>query len=228
MTTNKAFRSVRGLVGGVALLVAMGLAMAGLSGCGAPAYTYVADSARSTYYKVPTNWHAISQSSLDQALTSGGSASTSGVWVAGYDAGRSPSANNVLSYSPTNPVAFSEVIPLSQDASNGLSYDELRDFVLPVSATGRQSYTQGGSTQFSGFSQSRDDIISAGNGVHGVRETFKYTVSGVTDTFDEVALTNADQTVVYFLMTHCTSSCYANNEADINTVMSSFTIGSTS
>jgi hypothetical protein len=226
--TNKAFRSVRGLVGGVALLVVMGLAMAGLSGCGAPAYTYVADSASSTYYKVPTNWHAISQSSLDQALTSGGSATTSGVWVAGYDAGRSPSANNVLSYSPTNPVVFSEVIPLSQDASNGLSYDELRDFVLPVSTTGRQSYMASGSTQFSGFSQSRDDIISAHNGVHGVRETFKYTVSGVTDTFDEVALTNADQTVVYFLMTHCTSSCYANHEADINTVMSSFTVGSTS
>jgi hypothetical protein len=226
--SNKAFRSASGLVGGVALLVAMGLAMAGLSGCGAPAYTYVADSANSTYYKVPTNWHAISQSSLDQALTSGGAASTSGSWVAGYDAGRSPSANNVLSYSPTNPVVFSEVIPLSQDATNGLSYDELRDFVLPVSTTGRQSYMESGSTQFSDFSQSRDDIISAPNGVHGVRETFKYTVSGVTDTFDEVALTNAGQTVVYFLMTHCMTSCYANNEADINTIMSSFTVGSPS
>ena len=100
--------------------------------------------------------------------------------------------------------------------------------MLPVSATGRENYEQSGATQFTGFSQSRDDIITATNGVHGVRETFQYNVGGVTDTFDEVALTNADQTVVYFLMTHCTSTCYASNEANINTIMSSFTVGSPS
>ena len=201
--------------------------MVGLSGCGAPAYTYVADSANSTYYKVPTSWHSISEASLDQVLTSGGG-STSGIWVAGFDAGKSPSADNVLSYSPADPVAFSEVIPLSQAESNSLSYDGLRDFVLPVSSTARQSYAASGSTQFSGFNQSRDDTITAASGVHGVRETFQYTVSGVNDTFDEVVLTNADQTVVYLLMTHCTSMCYTHNQTDINTVMSSFTVGSSS
>jgi hypothetical protein len=225
--TNKACRSTRGLVGGLALLVATGLAMVGLSGCGAPAYTYVADSANSTYYKVPTNWHPVSQASLDRILTSGGG-STSGVWIAGFDAGKSPSANNVLSYSPTDPVVFSEVIPLSQVVSNGLSYDGLRDFVLPVTSAARQNYAASGSTQFGSFNQSRDDTITAANGIHGVRETFRYTVSGVSDTFDEVVLTNANQTVVYLLMAHCTSMCYTHNQIDINTVMSSFTVGSSS
>ena len=225
--TNKAFRFARGLVGGLALLVSTGLVLVSLAGCGAPAYTYVADSASRTYYKVPTNWHQISQQSLDQLLSSGGG-STSGVWVAGFDAGKSPSADNVLSYSPASPVVFSEVIQLSPDATNGLSYNGLRDFVLPVSASGRQTYTQGGGSQFSGFSQSRDDTITAANGVHGVRETFQYTVGGIQDTFDEVSLTNTGQTVVYFLMTHCTSTCYSQNEADIDTVMQSFTVGRSS
>ncbi|MCW2930650.1 MAG: hypothetical protein JWM19_1612 [Actinomycetia bacterium] len=224
---NKASRSAKGLVGGLALLVATGLAMAGLSGCGAPAYTYVADSANSTYYKVPTGWHALSQASLDHVLTSGGG-SVSGIWVSGFDAGKSPSAGNFLSFGLNEPFVFSEVIPLSQQAVNGLSYDGLRDFMLPVSSTGRQAYASSGNTLLSGFTQVRDDTVTAANGVHGVRETFEYTYNGVSDTFDEVALTNADQTVVYFLMLHCTDACYSANEANINTIMSSFTVGSPS
>jgi hypothetical protein len=62
--------------------------------------------------------------------------------------------------------------------------------------------------------------------VHGVRETFDYTYNGAADTFDEVALTNADQTVVYLLLLHCTTSCYSSDQSEINDVMSSFTIRS--
>ena len=64
--------------------------------------------------------------------------------------------------------------------------------------------------------------------MHGVRETFEYTDGIVTDTFDEVALTNADQTEVYLLVLHCTSTCYSNNQTQINDVMSSFTVRSSS
>jgi hypothetical protein len=211
----------------LALLVATGLMMAGLSGCGAPAYTYVADSSAKTYYKVPTSWHSVSESSLDQILTSGGQ-QTTGLWISGFDSGNSPSASNVLGYSPVDPVVFSEVVQLSETASNSLSYDGLRDFLLPVSATGRQAYATNGGSQLIGFRQSRDDTITAANGVHGVRETFEYTVGGVVDTFDEVALTNSAQTVVYFLMAHCISTCYTQNQAGMNTIMSSFTVGSSS
>jgi len=71
------------------------------------------------------------------------------------------------------------------------------------------------------------EVGQLSSGVHGVRETFDYTYTGgISDTFDEVALTNADQTVVYLLVLHCTSSCYSNDQSEINDVMSSFTIGS--
>jgi len=48
----------------------------------------------------------------------------------------------------------------------------------------------------------------------------------ISDTFDEIALTNADQTVVYLLVLHCTTSCYSHDQTEINDVMSSFTIRS--
>jgi hypothetical protein len=121
---------------------------------------------------------------------------------------------------------FAEVGTLSSSVSNELSYNMLRDFLLPVTSTSR---TQDASAGFplTGFKQLRDQTISAHAGVHGVRETFDYTFpGGAVNTFDEDVLTNADQTVVYFLLVHCTDSCYSQNQNNINTVMSSFTVGS--
>ena len=69
-------------------------------------------------------------------------------------------------------------------------------------------------------------MLTFSQGVHGVRETFNYTDGKRTDTFDEVALTNADQTEVYFLVLHCTTACYSQDQTQINDVMSSFTIRS--
>ena len=58
--TNRAFRSTRGLVGGLAILLVAVLSTIGLSGCGAPQYTYVSDSSAKAFYKVPHAWHQIS------------------------------------------------------------------------------------------------------------------------------------------------------------------------
>src|SRR5215471_14221659 len=114
----------------------------------------------------------------------------------------------------------------SPTVSNELSYNMLRDFMLPVTSSTRQQDAAGG-FPLTNFKQLRDQTINAKQGVHGVRETFQYTFpGGVSDTFDEDVLTNADQTVVYFLMVHCTISCYSQNQDNINTVMSSFTVGS--
>jgi hypothetical protein len=62
--TKWAFRSARGLIGGLVFLLISVVAL-GLSACGAPSYTYVADSSAQTYYKVPYGWHQISQQSLN-------------------------------------------------------------------------------------------------------------------------------------------------------------------
>jgi hypothetical protein len=199
--------------------------MAGLTACGAPAYTYVADTSAGTYYKVPIAWHKIGQDDLNKALQAVGG-SGAGIWSTAFDAGGAPSANHFLAANIAQPFVFAEVGTLSPTASNELSYNMLRDFILPVTATSRQQDAQSG-FQLTNFKQLRDQMITGTQGVHGVRETFQYTFpSGVTDTFDEDVLTNADQTVVYFLLVHCADSCYLQNQDSINTVMSSFTVGS--
>jgi hypothetical protein len=212
---RKARRVVRGLVGGCALLLGVTVA-----GCGAPQYTYVANSGANTYFKVPYGWHEISASALKKIT-----GSSSGVWTVAYQAGSRPNASDFLSFDSSQPFVFAEIGTLSSTGMNELSYDSLRDFFLPVTSTARSTASSEG-FPFTGFSQIRDQVLTPGQGVHGVRETFDYTDSGVTDTFDEIALTNPDQTEVYFLVLHCTSSCYSSDKTEINDVMSSFTIRS--
>jgi hypothetical protein len=205
-------------------LLLSALATVGLTACGSPAYTYVADSSAGTYYKVPSQWHQISQHDLNAALSAAGG-SSAGIWSTAFDASASPSAGHNDSVALDKPFVFAEVGQLSPTASGELSYDAMRDLWLPVTSTTRQ---QDAAQGFSGtnFTQIRDQTISGRQGVHGVRETFEYTFSGVTDTFDEEVLTNADQTVLYTLQMHCTQTCYSQNQNNINTVMSSFTVGS--
>jgi hypothetical protein len=223
--TKRAFRSRRGLTGGLAFLLMGALATVGLSACGSPAYTYVADSSAKAYYKVPAQWHQISQKDLNAALTAAGG-SSDGIWSTAFDAGQAPSGANFLAPSIGKPFVFAEVGTLSSTVSNELSYNTLRDFMLPVTSDARQQDAAGG-FPLTDFKQLRDQTISGKAGVHGVRETFQYTFPGnIADTFDEAVLTNADQTVVYFLMVHCTNTCYSQNQNNINTVMTSFTVGS--
>jgi len=225
LLTNRAFRSRRGLIGGLALLAMGALTSVGLSACGAPAYNYVADSKAGTYYKVPAAWHQISQTELNAALVAAG-ASCTGIWCSGFDANSSPEGSNFLAPAISQPFVFAEVGTVDSTVSNELSYNMLRDFMLPVTSTSR---TQDASEGFplTDFKSLRDQTITGPQGVHGVRETFQYTFpGGVVDTFDEDVLTNADETTVYFLMVHCTETCYSQNQNNINTVMSSFTVGS--
>ncbi|HEY6492051.1 MAG TPA: hypothetical protein VIZ43_02180 [Trebonia sp.] len=195
-----------------------------LSGCGGPAFTYVADSAASTYYEVPSQWHQISQQNLNSVLQADGSPTS--MWSTAYDADAAPSGNNFLDPTISKPFAFAEVIPLSSTATAELSYNMLRDFFLPVTSATRQEAAASG-YPLTDFKSLRDQTITAKQGVHGVRETFQYTFpGGVADTFDEDVLTNADQTTAYLLVVHCTNTCYSQNENSINAVLSSFTVGS--
>ncbi len=201
------------------------LATVGLSACGAPAYTYVADSKAGTYYKVPSQWHEISQKELDAALAAAGG-SAAGVWSTAFDAENAPNGNHFLAPNVSQPFVFSEVGTVSPTVSNELSYNVLRDFMLPVTSSSRTTDAASG-FPLTDFKQLRDQVITGKQGVHGVRETFEYTFpGGIADTFDEDVLTNADQTVVYFLLVHCTDACYSQDQNSINTVMSSFTVGS--
>lgn len=219
---NRAFRFTKGLVGGGATLLAAVIGMAGLTGCGAPQYTYVSDSAAKAYFKVPYGWHEISQSALAQALDTSGT----GVWVSAFGAGPAESSGDVFSFDVDQPFVLAEIGTLNSTASDALSYNGLEDVFLPVTSQARSA--DSGKLPVTNFQLLHQGTLTPGShGVHGVRVTYDYTYEdGTADTFDQVALTNADQTQVYLLVVHCTTSCYSHNQKAIDDILSSFTVGS--
>ena len=198
-----------------------------IAACSAPQFTYVSNSDQNAYFKVPGGWHKISDSALAAALHTGsGSGSSSGVWSVGYDGSPAPSASHVFGSSTPQPFAFALVEPLSATASNSMSYNELRDIFLPVTSATRQTATKSG-FPLTGFHLLRDTVLLPGQGVHGVRVTFDYTFpDGSTDTFDQIAFTNSNDTEVYLLVLHCLATCYQQHHSEIDTVMTSFTVRS--
>lgn len=204
----------------------LALPILALAGCAAPQFTYVADSSAKTYFKVPNYWHKIDDTSLASQLKRNGFTTGGSIWDQGYDAAGTPSASHVLSASVSKPFALALVAPLSKTASSAMSYNLLRDFILPVTSTSRQSAAQRG-FPLTHFRLISDSVIAPGKDVHGIREVFSYTYpDGSVDTFDQVALTNSDSTMVYMLLVHCLSTCYSKNTDSIDTVMKSFTVGS--
>src|SRR5215470_13778569 len=116
--TKRALGSTRGLVGGLATLLVAVLTAIGLSACGA-------------------------QQDLNAALQAAGG-SSAGIWSTAFDAGTAPSANHFLASDVGQPFVFAEVGTLSPTVSNELSYNMLRDFMLPVTSSSRQTDTQNG------------------------------------------------------------------------------------
>jgi hypothetical protein len=198
-----------------------------VSACGAPQFTYVASSDSHAFFKVPGGWHKISDSALAHTLRGGSGASEPvGVWAAGYDGSAAPSASHVFGAASLQPFAFALVEPLNSAASSAMSYNELRDIFLPVTSASRQTAAQSG-FPLTKFHLLRNTVLTQEQGVHGVRVTFDYTFpDGSSDTFDQVAFTNADNTEIYLLVLHCTVTCYQHNHSEIDTVMKSFTIRS--
>jgi hypothetical protein len=197
----------------------------GLSGCASSQYAGVSDAAGDVHFTVPGSWRPIGAAALAAELQSavGGS---DGAWTAAYEAGSRQEAADFLSFGITQPFVFAEYGTLNATASRQLSDQTLRDFFLPVTSAGRSDAVSKGFPLI-GFRSLRDQVLTLGGGVRGVRETFDYTDNRTgnhqADTWDEDVMTDSGHTVVFVLVVHCTIACYGRNQAEIAHLMSSVT-----
>jgi hypothetical protein len=181
------------------------------TGCAAPQFTYVSDSGANTYFKVPFGWHKISDVSLAAQFKTPGSAlgRAAGTWDIAFDADQAPAAVHLFSPNAKQPFAFAFVTPLSATSAS------------------RAAQAAQGSFPLTHFKLLRDIVLTPGQGVHGVWDTYDYTYpGGIAETFDQVALTNSSSTQLYVLMVHCIATCYSQNRDQLDTIVSSFTVRS--
>jgi hypothetical protein len=203
----------------VALLIIVGLSVAG---CLSPDFTYVADSSDNAYFKVPPSWHQVNQASLTAVEGQSGNEGTY-LWSRAYDASAPPLVQHVFA-SSAKPVAYAGVLGLSTTQASNVSFNSMRDLLLPVTSASRNA-ASAAHVGLSGFASLADEVITDGHHDRGIREIFDYNLGLTPETFDLTVMTNAGTTKVYFLLVHCNTSCFAANYPEIAKVAGSFTLG---
>jgi hypothetical protein len=200
-------------------LVVVGLSVAG---CLAPQYTYVSDNADNAYFKVPPSWHQVNESSL-QSTEGPSSQEGTYLWSEAYDASAMPSVAHIFS-ATSSPVAYASVLSLSSAERNDISFNSMRDLLLPVTQAARNAAASA-HEDLSGFASVSDQVLTDSHDNRGIREIFQYTFEGTPETFDLTVMTNAATTKLYFLLVQCSTTCFADNYQVISNVVNSFTVG---
>jgi hypothetical protein len=217
-----------------AVLAATGLcvALVAIGGCGAPSYTYVKNSGEHTYFKLPRDWHRVDQTELDYALSQDDPDSAAAiarkqvVWNVAYDADAPPSALHMFVANGDEPFVFATVRALSTGQRDAMSYDAMRNFVLPVTVGARDAAASNG-LQIADFELLRDDVLGPRSGIRGVRVVYNYRlVPGPLQTFDQTAYVNADTSKLYIILIRCSAACYRQRFAELDDVATSFTVRS--
>ena len=211
-----------------AALATAGLAVAVLAGCGAPSYTYAADTADHAYFKVPASWAQISPQQLAQVQTAylgnsaAGPAGGTFTWSRAYSGTARPVLQTLLLGSHA-PVVYASVQSLKDALRAALSFDEMRDLVFPVTSQARQAAAAAGQN-FAGFNLVSSTTLTYSDGIHGINELYEFDVGGLPDAFDQTVLTNSATTKLYLLLVQCYQDCFVAHEAQIKAVVQSFTV----
>lgn len=204
-----------------------------LSACGAPEFEYVKNSDHKTYFKIPSNWEKVNQDALDEwAVGADPDSATAKIrdqllWTVAYDAdAAAPAVAHVYGMLPTpKPVAWAKVEQLLPAQSDSVSFDALRNAVMPVTQDAREAATAAGST-LTDFELLRDEVLTPEKGLHGVRVVFNYALLGQLHTFDLTALVNDDASLLYMLFVRCSAKCYADRADELEGIVTSFTVRS--
>ena len=151
-----------------------------------------------------------------------GSSSQEGsyLWSRAFDANSKPSVDHVFA-ATSQPVAYASVISLSSNEQGEISFNSMRDLLLPVTASARKA-ASADHEELEGFQSLSDQVITDSDHNRGIREIFDYDLGTAPETFDLTVMTNSDTTKL-FLLVQCTRTCFASNYKQISDVVDSFT-----
>jgi hypothetical protein len=119
---------------------------------------------------------------------------------------------------PTQPLVFARVRELSSSEINSISYNSLRDVIVPVT-----QIINGDDPSAPDFEILADQEVVQKGG-RGVQTTYRFTIDDVKQTINQTSLMSNDRTTMYIFVVRCTSECYSKNMKKIDEIVSSFTV----
>lgn len=205
-----------------AIAIAMGCALV-LTSCGQTSQKYASDSKDGVFFAVPNFWNLISEKDLiarESLSTVAGAADrlASVHWQLAFSPDKKIMAKDVLNLNaPSQPIIYARVRSLTNSEIQSVSYNELRDLVVPLT-----SWEDGSAASIPQFNVMTDEesIQKGGRGVHSI---FSFVNNGVDQTIDQTGLISNNHRTLVILIARCTTACYKKSKAEIDRAVASFT-----
>ena len=197
----------------------------GLSGCAAPTKIYAKNTQLGVFFTVPSNWHQIPEEDIRSYEVAGADATNKSkadlvLWQEAYSESKLTTAKNILQLeAPKTLTAFARVRALTPEESDAMSYNGLRNLILPVT-----DLISGSSTIVDEF-QLLDEQEIVTDTARGLKSVFSFTPKGGTnETVHQTALLADDRQSIYFFLVRCTTECFTKAEDSVNAIIESFTV----
>jgi hypothetical protein len=207
------------------VIALLGIALVlGLTGCGESSKLYPASKSEGVFFSVPTNWKALSTASLNkyekESTEPEGAARQALVkWQIAYTTNKKLKAAEVFNLTaPTKPLAFARVRDLESSEINSVSYNTLRDVIVPVT-----QIIEGDDPSAPDFQILVDQEVVQ-KGARGVQTVYSFSIDGKEQTINQTTLMANDRTKLYIFVVRCTTECYNKNKKKIEEIVSSFTV----
>ena len=207
------------------VIALLGIALVlGLTGCGESSKLYPASKSEGVFFSVPTNWKALSTASLNkyekESTEPEGAARQALVkWQIAYTTNKKLKAAEVFNLTaPTKPLAFARVRDLESSEINSVSYNTLRDVIVPVT-----QIIEGDDPSAPDFQILVDQEVVQ-KGARGVQTVYSFSIDGKEQTINQTSLMSNDRTKLYIFVVRCATECYNKNKKKIEEIVSSFTV----
>lgn len=196
-----------------------------LSSCGAPSKIYSKNTQLGVYFTVPSGWYKITAEDIRSYELESADAATKNkadlvLWQEAFSESKKTSARNLLQLeAPLALTAFARVRALTLDESDAMSYNGLRNLILPVT-----DLAIGESTVVDEFELLDEQEIITDSG-RGLRTIYSFTPKGgENETVDQTALLANDRRSIYFFLVRCTTECFNESQAVVDEIVKSFTV----
>ena len=206
----------------IATLLVMPLLVA-LTAC-TPSKQYAGSKKDGAFFAVPNDWREISNSALNKE--EGNTKNQNDLdrlsmvtYQVGFTTSKTLTAREVFQLAPTKePVAFARFRDLFPEERNAISFNLLRDVILPVT-----SYQDGTKTNDRNF-QLIDDQEIVQKGGRGVNLIYSFDYKGSNETINQTAIYSNDQSKIYIFIVRCATECYNKNVKTLEKIVKSFTV----
>jgi len=207
------------------VIALLGIALVlGLTGCGESSKLYPASKSEGVFFSVPTNWKALSTASLNkyekESTEPEGAARQALVkWQIAYTTNKKLKVSEVFNLTaPSKPLAFARVRDLESSEINSVSYNTLRDVIVPVT-----QIIEGDDPSAPDFQILVDQEVVQ-KGARGVQTVYSFSIDGKEQTINQTSLMSNDRTKLYIFVVRCATECYNKNKKKIEEIVSSFTV----